>query len=31
MTAKEYKDLTMSEFTKAAEVYESDNAGVYNL
>lgn len=31
MTAKEYKYLTMSEFTKAAEVYESDNAGVYNM
>ena len=31
MTAKEYKDLTMSEFTKAAEIYESDNAGVYNM
>ena len=31
MTAKEYKDLTMNEFTKAAEVYESDNAGVYNM
>ncbi|PWJ12183.1 class I SAM-dependent methyltransferase [Ruminococcus flavefaciens] len=31
MTAKEYKDLTMNEFTKAAEVYESDNAGVHNM
>ncbi|MCR4645170.1 MAG: class I SAM-dependent methyltransferase [Oscillospiraceae bacterium] len=31
MTAKEYKDLTMSEFTKAAEIYESDNAEVYNM
>ena len=31
MTAKEYKDLTMSEFTKAAEIYESDNSGVYNM
>ena len=31
MTAKEYKDLTMSEFTKTAEIYESDNAGVYNM
>ena len=31
MTAKEYKYLTMNEFTKAAEVYESDNAGVYNM
>lgn len=31
MTTKEYKELTMSEFTKAAEIYESDNAGIYNL
>ena len=31
MTAKEYKDLTMSEFTNAAEIYESDNARVYNM
>lgn len=31
MTAKEYKDLTMSEFTKEAEIYESNNAGVYNM
>ncbi|MBR3666240.1 MAG: class I SAM-dependent methyltransferase [Ruminococcus sp.] len=31
MTAKEYKDLSVKEFTKAAEIYESDNAGVYNM
>lgn len=31
MTSKEYKELSMKEFTKAAEIYESDNAGVYNM
>ncbi len=31
MTAKEYKALSVKEFTKAAEIYESDNAGVYNM
>ena len=31
MTAKQYKDLSIKEFTKAAEVYESDHAGVYNM
>ena len=31
MTSKEYKELSVKEFTKAAEVYESDHAGVYNL
>lgn len=31
MTSKEYKALSVKEFTKAAEVYESDNAGVYNM
>ncbi len=31
MTTKEYKDLSVKEFTKAAEIYESDNAGVYNM
>jgi ubiquinone/menaquinone biosynthesis C-methylase UbiE len=31
MTSKEYKDLSVKEFTKAAEIYESDNAGVYNM
>jgi ubiquinone/menaquinone biosynthesis C-methylase UbiE len=31
MTSKEYKDLSVREFTKAAEVYESDHAGVYKM
>lgn len=31
MTAKEYKALSVREFTKAAEVYETDHAGVYNM
>ena len=31
MTSKEYKDLSVKEFTKAAECYESENAGVYNM
>ncbi len=31
MTSKEYKDLSVKEFTKAAECYESVNAGVYNM
>lgn len=31
MTSKEYKALSIREFTKAAEVYESENAGVYNM
>lgn len=31
MTSKKYKDLSVKEFTKAAEIYESDNAGVYNM
>ena len=31
MTSKEYKELSVKEFTKAAEIYESDNAGVYNM
>ena len=31
MTSKEYKDLSVREFTKAAEIYESDHAGVYNI
>ena len=30
-TSKEYKDLSIKEFTKAAEKYESDHAGVYEL
>ena len=31
MTSKEYKELSLKEFTKAAEVYESDHAGVYEM
>lgn len=31
MTSKAYKELSVKEFTKAAEVYESDHAGVYNM
>jgi len=31
MTNKEYKKLSVKEFTKAAEIYESDNAGVYTM
>ena len=30
MASKKYKDLSVKEFNKAAEIYESDNAGVYN-
>ncbi|MCR5771395.1 MAG: methyltransferase domain-containing protein [Butyrivibrio sp.] len=30
-TATEYKDLTIKEFTKAADVYESGHAGIYEL
>lgn len=30
MTDQKYKEITMNEFTKAAEIYESDHAGVYN-
>lgn len=31
MTSKEYKDLSVKEFTKDAEIYESDQAGIYNM
>lgn len=31
MTSKEYKKLSVKEFTKAAEVYETDQAGVYKM
>lgn len=31
MTDKQYKALSVKEFTKAAEVYETDHAGVYNM
>ena len=30
-TSREYKELSVKEFTKAAEKYESDHAGVYEL
>ncbi len=30
-TDKEYKELTIKEFTKAADVYESGNAGIYEI
>ncbi len=30
-TDKEYKELTISEFTKAASTYESDHAGIYEI
>ena len=31
MTDKEYKNMSVKEFTKAAEIYESDRAGVYKM
>ena len=31
MNDTEYKDMTINEFTKAANVYETDKAGVYKL
>ena len=30
-TSKEYKDLTIKEFTKAADIYETDNADIYEM
>ena len=30
-TEKEYKDLTIKEFTKAADVYETGHAGIYEM
>ena len=30
-TAKQYKDLTVREFTKAAGVYETGHAGIYEM
>ena len=30
-TSKEYKDLTIKEFTKAADIYESGDAGIYEI
>ena len=29
MTDKEYKEISLKEFTKAADIYETDQAGVY--
>ena len=31
MTSTEYKNLSVKEFTKAAEIYESGHAGIYNM
>jgi len=31
MTEKEYKDLSVKEFTKAAKNYETDKAGIYEM
>lgn len=31
LTEKEYKDLSIKEFTKAAEVYDSGHAGIYEM
>lgn len=31
LSEKEYKDLTIREFTKAAEVYETSHAGIYEM
>ena len=31
MTAREYKDMSLKEFSKAATVYETDQAGVYKM
>ena len=31
MNDKEYKELSIKEFTKAADVYETDKAGVYKM
>lgn len=31
MNDKEYKELSIKEFTKASKVYETDKAGVYKM
>ena len=31
MTDKEYKELSIKEFAKAAKVYETDKGGVYKM
>lgn len=28
---KEYKELTIREFSKAADIYETDQAGIYEI
>ena len=30
-TAEQYKELTIKEFTKAADIYETDQAGIYEM
>lgn len=30
-TEQQYKSLTIKEFTKAAEIYESENAGISSV
>ena len=30
-TSKQYKDLTIKEFTRAAEIYDSGHAGIYEI
>lgn len=30
-TSEEYKKLSIQEFTKAAQRYDSDNAGIYDM
>lgn len=30
-TSEKYKNLSIKEFTKAAKLYDSDNAGIYNM
>ena len=30
-TEKQYKDLTIREFTKAADVYETGHEGIYEM
>ena len=31
MTTQNYKDLSIKEFTKAAEIYDSGHAGLYEM
>ena len=31
LTDKEYKDLSIKEFTKAAKIYDSNHAGIYEM